>query len=82
MYDHVKWKKGGGSSSSAIAVTPIELITFLLFSAPEWSLNPIEDTNQTSIQQYQQDVGYPSSQRKRHTEETLLVLRQEHSHLY
>jgi hypothetical protein len=40
----------------------------VLFNAPEWSLNPIEDTNQTAIQQYQQGVGYPSSQCKRHAE--------------
>jgi hypothetical protein len=31
---------------------------FMIFNAPEWSLNPIEDTNQTTMQQYQQDVVY------------------------
>jgi hypothetical protein len=54
----------------------------LLSNAPEWLLIPIEDTNQTVIQQYQQDVGYPNSQPKQSVEGTLLLLRQEHSHLY
>jgi hypothetical protein len=34
------------------SVAPGALVDFsLLFNAPEWSLNPIEDTNQTTMQQ-------------------------------
>jgi hypothetical protein len=46
-------------SSSLLLVYRAIIQTFnLLFNAPEWSLNPIEDTNQTTMQQYQQDVVY------------------------